>query len=215
MHSLPFRQKFRLLTVMAAPAVKAQPQGPQVPRAQRPMGSSILQPNDLRKNQFKNQLCVPFFHTSLSLLTLFMCMCRHFLICPLLLHFAKYFVLALPPFTFICFSPPGLRYSLPCYQLFVPISISFQFFRHEKFFGLFVCFLMTDVIYCIPFTFCLVCLWLEKFYLLLPRSRCNSLHCSYLAFLQLALRFGFAGIQFINLFCSSLLAFYRIVIHFL
>ena len=34
MHSLPFREKFRQLTVMAAPAAnEAQPQGPQVPRA--------------------------------------------------------------------------------------------------------------------------------------------------------------------------------------
>ena len=140
-------------------------------------------------------MCLPFFHTSLALLPFFMYTCRHVLNCPLLLHFAKYFVSALPPFTFIdCFSPPGLRYSLPCYLLFVPICISFQFSRHEKFFGLFVCFLTTDVIYCIHFAFCLVCFRLEKFYLLLPRSRCNSLHCSYLAFLQLAFRFGFPGI---------------------
>ena len=146
MHSLPFRQKFRQLTVMAAPAAnEAQPQGPQVPRvpqanvvqhilAERPPQKPILDTNGLEV------MCLPFFHTSLALLPLFMCTCRHVLICPL------------PAFTCVVFvlhsiQPPGLRCSLPCYQLFVPICISFQFFRHEKFFGLFVCFLMTDVIY--------------------------------------------------------------------
>ena len=110
--------------------------------AERPPRNPILDSNGLEV------MCLPFFHTSLALLPLFMCTCRHVLICPFLLHFAKYFVLALPPFTFVyCFSPPGLRYSLPCYQLFVPICISFQFFRHEKFFGLFVCFLVTDLLY--------------------------------------------------------------------
>ena len=90
----------------------------------------------------------------------------------------------------LCFSFPGMRSSL-------------------------VCFLMTDVIYCIPIAFCVLCFWLEKFSLLLPHSRCNSLHLTFLVFLQLAFRFGFAGFQFINLFCSSLPAFYRIVVHFL
>ena len=145
MHSLPFREKFRQLTVMAAPAAnEAQPQGPQVPRvpqanvvqhilAERPPQKPIPDTNGLEV------MCLPFFHTSLALLPLFMCTCRHVLICPF------------PAFTCVLFvlhsiQPPGLRCSLPCYQLFVPICISFQFFRHEKFFGLFVCFLMTDVI---------------------------------------------------------------------
>ena len=68
----------------------------------------------------------------------------------------------------LCFSFPGMRSSL-------------------------VCFLMTDVIYCIPIAFCVLCFWLEKFSLLLPHSRCNSLHLTFLVFLQLAFRFGFAG----------------------
>ena len=68
----------------------------------------------------------------------------------------------------LCFSFPGMRSSL-------------------------VCFLMTDVIYCIPIAFCVLCFWLEKFSLLLPHSRCNSLHLTFLGFLQLAFRFGFAG----------------------
>ena len=177
MHSLPFRQKFRQLTVMAAPAAnEAQPQGPQVPRvpqanvvqhilAERPPQKPILDSNGLEV------MCLPFFHTSLALLPLFMCTCRHVLICPFPAFSCVVFVLH-------SIQPPGLRCSLPCYQLFVPICISFQFFRHEKFFGLFVCFLITDVIYCVPFAFCLVCFRLQKFYLLLPRSRCNSLHCS-------------------------------------
>ena len=150
MHSLPFRQKFRQLTVMAAPAAnEAQPQGPQVPRvpqanvvqlilAERPPQKPIFDTNALEV------MCLSFFHTSLALLPLFMCTCRHVLICPF------------PAFTCVVFvlhsiQPPGLRCSLPCYQLFVPICISFQFFRHEKFFGLFVCFLMTDVL-CFSFS---------------------------------------------------------------
>ena len=92
---------------MAAPAAnEAQPQGPQVPRvpqanvvqhilAERPPQKPILDSNGLEV------MCLPFFHTSLALLPFFMCTCRHVLICPLLLHFAKYFALALPPFTFI------------------------------------------------------------------------------------------------------------------
>ena len=137
MHSLPFRQKFRQLTVMAAPAANESAQGPQVPRvpqanvvqhilAERPPQKPILDANGLEV------MCLPFFHTSLALLPLFLRSCRHVLICPF------------PAFTCVVFvlhfiQPPGLRCSLPC--------ISFQFFRHEKFFGLFVCFLMTDVIY--------------------------------------------------------------------
>ena len=222
MHSLPFRQKFRRLTVMAAPAAnEAQPQGPQVPRvrqanvvhhilAERPPQKPILDTNGLEV------MCLPFFHTSLALLPLFMSTCRHVLICPFpaftcvvfvlhsiqlafflwplfvcflvafskfypianafvisnvsfqffafrpcivlfssissfptffcrlsfyfvvsslfilsflsLLRFAKYFVLALPHLhLLICFSPPGLSYSLPCYELFVPYAFHFSF----------------------------------------------------------------------------------------
>ena len=47
---------------------------------------------------------------------------------------------------------------------------------------------MTDVICCIPIAFCVLCFRLEKFSLLLPHSRC--IHCTFLAFLQLAFRFG-------------------------
>ena len=150
MHSLPFRQKFRQLTVMAAPAAnEAQPQGPQVPRvpqanvvqhilAERPPQKPILDSNGLEV------MCLPFFHTSLALLPLFMCTCRHVLICPF------------PAFTCVVFvfhsiQPPGLRCSLPCYQFFVSICISFQFFRHEKFFGLFVCLFPHDRCYLFQF----------------------------------------------------------------
>ena len=48
---------------------------------------------------------------------------------------------------------------------------------------------MTDAIYCIPFAFCLACFRLEKFYLLLPRSRCNSLHFSGFFAIIISLRF--------------------------
>ena len=42
MHSLPFREKFRQLTVMAAPAAnEAQPQGPQVPRVPQHRGKTF------------------------------------------------------------------------------------------------------------------------------------------------------------------------------
>ena len=145
MHSLPFRQKFRQLTVMAAPAAnEAQLQGPQVPRvsqanvvqlilAERPPQKPIFDTNALEV------MCLSFFHTSLALLPLFMWTCRHVLISPF------------PAFTCVVFvlhsiQPPGLRCSLPCYQLFVPICISFQFFRHET---LFIrCCFMADVFYC-------------------------------------------------------------------
>ena len=212
MHSFPFRQKFRLLTVMAASAAnEAQSQGPQVSRApqanvvqdilaEQPPAQPILDADGLEV------ICLPFFHTSLALLSLFMSTRRHVLICPFpaftfvvfvlhsiqlafflwplflcflvafskfylianafasrpyitrvssissfptffcrlgfcfvvsslfilsflsLLYFAVYFVLALPSFTFInLFSPPGLRYSLPRYQLFVTYAFHFSF----------------------------------------------------------------------------------------
>ena len=83
-----------------------------------------------------------------------------------LLHFAKYFVLALPPFTVInLFLSSWLTLFIALLSAFCAICFSFQFFRHEKFFGLFVCFLMTDVIYCILIAFCLLCFRLEKFYI--------------------------------------------------
>ena len=105
-----------------------------------------------------------------------------------LLHFAVYFVL---PYRhlhlFICFSPPGLRYSLPCYQLFVPYAFHSSFSGMRSSFVFFVCFLMTDVIYCIPVAFCLVCFQLEKFYLLFNLIP-DVNHCTVLAFFQLAFR---------------------------
>ena len=73
---------------MAAPAAnEAQPQGPQVPRvpqanvvqhilAERPPQKPILDTKALE------EMCLSFFHTSLALLPLFMCTCRHVLICP-------------------------------------------------------------------------------------------------------------------------------------
>ena len=72
---------------MAAPAAnEAQPQGPQVPRApqanvvqdivaEQPLAQPILDANGLEV------MCLPFFHTSLALLLLFMCTCRCVLIC--------------------------------------------------------------------------------------------------------------------------------------
>ena len=70
---------------------------------------------------------------------------------------------------FICFFPPGLRYSLPCYQLFVTYAFHFSFYGMRS---SLVCFLMTDVLYCILFIFCFLCFCLEKFSLLLLHSRC-------------------------------------------
>ena len=70
---------------MAPPATnEAQLQGPQVPRApqanvvqdilaEQPPAQPILDANGLE---------VMFLHTSLALLPLFMCTCRHVLICP-------------------------------------------------------------------------------------------------------------------------------------
>ena len=55
--------------------------------------------------------------------------------------------------------------------------------------GLFVCFLMTDVIHRIPIAFCLLCFRLEKFSLLLPHSRCNLLHFSGFFAISISFRF--------------------------
>ena len=72
---------------MAAPAAnEAQPQGPQVPRApqanvaqeivaEQPLAQPILDAKGLEV------MCLPFFHTLLALLPLFMCTCRRILIC--------------------------------------------------------------------------------------------------------------------------------------
>ena len=291
MHSLPFRQKFRLLTVMAAPAAnEAQPQGPQVPRvpqanvvqhilAERPPQKPIFDTNALEV------MCLSFFHTSLALLPLFMCTCRHVLICPfppssllssfspffcvVYLHsssftlllpllsfqafcssfqppslillssvqfphlllfsvvqasilfsslfilsffiaaaFCSIFCFALPPFTFIyLFLSSWLTLFIALLSAFCAICFSFQFFRHEKFFGLFVCFLMTDVIYCIPIAFCSLCFRLEKFSLLLPRSRCNSLHFSGFFAISISLRFcQFLVYQFVLFLITGVLS---------
>ena len=70
---------------MAAPAAnEAQPQGPQAPRtpqanvvqhilAEQPPQKPILDANGLEL------MCLPFLYTSLALLPLFMCSCRHVL----------------------------------------------------------------------------------------------------------------------------------------
>ena len=58
-----------------------------------------------------------------------------------------------------------------------------QFSRHEKFFGLFVCFLMTDVMYSIPIAFCWLCFRPP------PHRRCNSLHFSGFFAISISLRF--------------------------
>ena len=134
----------------------------------------------------------------------FVCLFPHdrcYLLCPLcillglfpaweVLHLADviHCTVLLPGFFAISISLRGLPvFSLsigfvPRYRRFIALLYIFskaatllQFSRHEKFFGLFVCFLMTDVIYCIPIAFCLLCFRLEKFSLLLPHSRCNSL----------------------------------------
>ena len=206
-----------------------------------------------------------FFHTSLALLPLFMCTCRHVLICPfppssllssfspffcvVYLHslrftlllpllsfqafcssfqppslillfsvqfphfllfsvvqtsilfsslfilsffiataFCNIFCFALPPFTFIyLFLSSWLTLFIALLSAFCAICFSLQFFRHEKFFALFVCFLMTDVIYCIPVAICLVCFQLEKLYLLFNLIP-DVNHCTVLAFFQLAFR---------------------------
>ena len=108
----------------------------------------------------------------------------------------------LPGFLAISISLRGLPvFSLsigfvPRYRRFIALlyivskaATLLQFSRHEKFFGLFVCFLMTDVIYCIPIAFCLLCFRLEKFSLLLPHSLCNSLHLSGFFAISISLRF--------------------------
>ena len=78
-----------------------------------------------------------------------------------------------------------------------------QFSRHKKFFGLFVCFLMTDVIYYIPIAFCLVCFRLKKFSLLL----CNSLHFSGFFAISISLRFcRFLVYQFVLFLITGVLS---------
>ena len=73
-------------------------------------------------------------------------------------------VFSLSPIGFV----PRYRRFIALLYIFSKAATLLQFSRHEKFFGLFVCFLMTDVIYCIPIAFCLLCFRLEKFSLLLP-----------------------------------------------
>ena len=121
-------------------------------------------------------------------------------ICCYLVADVFYCTVLLPGFFAISISLRGLPvFSLsigfvPRYRRFIALLYIFskattllQFSRHEKFFGLFVCFLMTDVIHC------LLCFRLEKFSLLLPHSRCNSLHFS-----------GFFAISISLLFCRFL-----------
>ena len=288
MQSLPFRQKFRLLTVIAAPAAnEAQLQGRQVPRAPQAnvVQDILVEQPPAQPIVDENGLEVMFFHTSLALLPLFMCTCRHVLICPfppssllssfspffcvVYLHsssftlllpllsfqafcssfqppslillssvqfphlllfsvvqasilfsslfilsffiaaaFCSIFCFALAPFTFIyLFLSSWLTLFIALLSAFCAICFSFQFFRHEKFFGLFVCFLMTDVIYCIPIAFCLLCFRLEKFSLLLPHSRCNSLLFSGFFAISISLQFcRFLVYQFVLFLITGVLS---------
>ena len=109
----------------------------------------------------------------------------------------------LPVFSLsICFVPRYRRFIALLY-IFSKATTLLQFFRHEKFFGLFVCFLMTDVIYCIPIAFCLVCFRLEKFSLLL----CNSLHFSGFFAISISLRFcRFLVYQFVLFLITGVLS---------
>ena len=84
---------------------------------------------------------------------------------------------------------PRYRRFIALLYIFSKATTLLQFSRHEKFFGLFVCFLMTDVIYCTPIAFSLLRFRLEKFSLLLPHSRCNSLHFSGFFAISISLRF--------------------------
>ena len=102
----------------------------------------------------------------------------------------------------ICFVPRHRRFIALLY-IFSKATTLLQFSRHEKFFGLFVCFLMTDVIYCIPIAFCLVCFRLEKFSLLL----CNSLHFSGFFAISISLRFcRFLVYQFVLFLITGVLS---------
>ena len=81
----------------------------------------------------------------------------------------------LPVFSLSIGFVPRYRRFIALLYIFSKAATLLQFSRHEKFFGLFVCFLMTDVIYCIPIAFCLLCLF--------PHDRCYLLysHCILLA----------------------------------
>ena len=198
MHSLLFRQKFRLLTVMAASAANEVPRAPQanvvldILAEQSPI-QPILNANGLEV------MCLPFFHTSLALLPLFMCTCRRVLICPFPAFTCVVFVLHSIQLTF--FFWPFFLCCLFAFSQFYPIASAFviqsilvQFLALRPYIA------RLSSISSFPTFFCRLGFYfdyfrLEKFldYLLLPHSRCNSLYC--LAFLQLAFRFGFAGIQ--------------------
>ena len=90
----------------------------------------------------------------------------------------------------------------------MPYAFHFSFSGTKKFFRLFVCFLMTDVIHCIPIAFCLVCFRLEKFYLLLRHSRCNSLHYSGFFAISISLRFcRYLVCQFVLFLIIGVLSF--------
>ena len=91
----------------AAAANKAQPQGPQVPRVpQANVVQHILaeRPPQKTNSRLKRALgnvstVFPHFASAAVAFHVHVSACSHL---SLLLHFAKYFVLALPPFTFIC-----------------------------------------------------------------------------------------------------------------
>ena len=66
---------------------------------------------------------------------------------------------------------------------------------------------MTDVIYCIPIAFCLLCFRLEKLCLLLPHRRCNSLHFSGFFAISISLRFcRFLVYQFVLFLITGVLS---------
>ena len=119
----------------------------------------------------------------------------------------------LPVFSLsICFVPRYRRFIALLY-IFSKATTLLQFFRHEKFFGLFVCFSWPMLFIVFPLHF--ACFVSGSISFLCCCLIADVIHCTFLAFLQLAFRFGFACFWFINLFCSSLPAFYRVVIHFL
>ena len=114
----------------------------------------------------------------------------------------------LPVFSLSIGFVPRYRRFIALLNLFSKAAPLLQFSRHEKFFGLFVSFLMTDVIYCIPIAFCLLCFRLEKFSLLsLPLSLCNSLHFSGFFAISISLRFcRFLVYQFVLFLITGVLS---------
>ena len=198
MHSLPFRQTFRLLTVMAASAAnEARSQGPQVPRApqanvvqnipaEQPPAQPILNANGLEVMCFfiLRQRCCRFSCTRVGIFL---------------------FVLSLRLPAQCSFSTPSsLLSSFGPFFCFVYLhSLSFTLLQAILSFQAFVLVFSFQALYCSfefnflisYFSFCRVGFYfvyfrLEKVYLLLPKSpRCNSLHCSGFFAISISLRF--------------------------